>query len=107
MDRQQGIMQLIYNKINDTIGAGSQLFCMQFPAQPLNYRMYQYDTSDRNSVMTKPYTVQEAEFRLSEELFDISPITAGSNGEKLSVVYDTLINNLIPRLEHLAPFIKD
>jgi signal transduction histidine kinase len=106
IDRQQGIMQLIYNKINDMIGAGNQLFSMQFPAQPLNYRMYQYDTSDRNSVMTKPYTVQEAEFRLSEELFDISPITAGANGEKLSVVYDTLINNFIPRLEHLAPFIK-
>lgn len=106
MDRQQGIMQLIYNKINDMIGAGNQLFCMQFPAQPLNYRQYQYDTSDQNSVMTKPYSVQEAEFRLSEELFDISPITAGPNGEKLSVVYDTLINNFIPRLEHLAPFIK-
>ena len=107
MDRQQGIMQIIYNKINDMIGAGSQLFCMQFPAQPLNYRQYQYDTSDRHSVMAKPYSVQEAEFRLSEELFDISPITAGPNGEKLSVVYNTLINNFIPQLEHLAPFIKD
>ncbi|WP_016951285.1 hypothetical protein [Anabaena sp. PCC 7108] len=107
MDRQQGIMQLIYNKINDMIGAGNQLFCMQFPAQPLNYRQYQYDTSDRHSVMAKPYSVQESEFRLSEELFDISPITAGSNGEKLSVVYNTLINNFIPQLEHLAPFIKD
>ncbi len=81
-DREQNIMQLIYNKINDMIGAGNQLFSMQFPAQPLNYRMYQYDTSDRNSILTRPYTVAEQEFRLSDQLFDISPITAGSNGEK-------------------------
>lgn len=107
MDRQEGIMQLIYNKINDMIGAGNQLFCMQFPAQPLNYRQYQYDTSDRNSVLAKPYSVQEAEFRLSDQLFDVSPITAASNGEKLSIVYHTLVNNYIPQLNHLAPFIKD
>jgi hypothetical protein len=107
IDREQGIMQLIYNKINDMIGAGNQLFSMQFPAQPLNYRMYQYDTTDRNSVLTRPYTVAEQEFRLSDQLFDISPITAGSNGEKLSVVYDTLINNLIPKIDYLVPFIKD
>ncbi|WP_138497345.1 hypothetical protein [Nostoc sp. PA-18-2419] len=107
MERQEAIMEMIYNKINEMIGAGSQLFCMQFPAQPLNYRQFQYDTSDRNSSMTKPYAVQEAEFRLSDELFDISPITAGANGEKLSVVYNTLVNNFIPKLEHLAPFIKD
>jgi hypothetical protein len=107
MDRQGQIMQQIYNQINDMIGAGNQLFCMQFPAQPLNYRQYQYDTSDRNSVMTKPYSVQEAEFRLSNELFDISPITAGPTGEKLSVVYNTIINNFIPHLDHLAPFFRE
>jgi len=107
VDRETGIMQLIYNKINDMIGAGNQLFNMQFPAQPLNYRMYQYDTSDRNSVLTRPYTVAEQEFRLSDQLFDVSPITSGSNGEKLSVVYDTLINNFIPKIDYLVPFIKD
>jgi len=106
-DRQADIMNLIYNKINSMIGAGNQLFSMQFPAQPLNHRMYEYDTSDRNSVLTRPYTVAEQEFRLSDQLFDISPITAGSNGEKLSVVYKTMINNFIPQLKHLAPFIRD
>ncbi|MBD2388765.1 coiled-coil domain-containing protein [Cylindrospermum sp. FACHB-282] len=107
LDREQGIMQLIYNKINDMIGGGNQLFSMQFPAQPLNYRMYQYDTNNRNSVLTRPYTVAEQEFRLSDQLFDISPITAGSNGEKLSIVYDTLVNNFIPKIDYLIPFIKD
>jgi hypothetical protein len=106
-DRQADIMNEIYNKINSMIGAGNQLFSMQFPAQPLNHRMYEYDTNDRNSVLTRPYTVAEQEFRLSDQLFDISPITAGSNGEKLSVVYKTIINNFIPQLKHLAPFIRD
>ncbi|MEH2456597.1 hypothetical protein [Nostoc sp.] len=92
MATQEEIMELIYNKINSMIGAGNQLFTMQFPAQPLNYRMYQYDTSSNTSVLTKPFTITENEFRLSDQLFDVSPITAGSNGERLSVVYNTLIN---------------
>jgi hypothetical protein len=106
-NRESSIMTLIYNKINDMIGAGNQLFSMQFPAQPLNQNMYRYDTKDRNSVLTKPFTIAEAEFRLADQLFDVSPITAGSNGEKLSVVYSTAINNFIPKLDYLAPFIKD
>lgn len=107
MATQEGIMELIYNKINSIIGAGNQLFTMQFPAQPLNYRMYQYDTNSNTSVLTKPFTITENEFRLSDQLFDISPITAGSNGERLSVVYNTLINNFIPKLDYLVPFIRD
>ncbi len=105
--RESNIMTLIYNKINDMIGAGNQLFSMQFPAQPLNPNLYRYDTKDRNSVLTKPFTIAEAEFRLADQLFDISPITAGSNGEKLSIVYSTAINNYIPKLDYLAPFIRD
>lgn len=105
--REANIMTLIYNKINDLVGAGNQLFSMQFPAQPLNPNLYRYETQDRNSVLTKPFTVAEAEFRLADQLFDVSPITAGSNGEKLSVVYNTLTNNYIPKLDYLAPFIRD
>ena len=106
-DRQGTIMNLIYQKVNEMLGGGSQLFCMQFPAQPLNYRQYEYDTSGSNSILTRPYSVAEAEFRLSDELFDVSPITQGANGEKLSVVYDTLLNNYLPKLQHLVPFIRD
>lgn len=106
-DNESSIMTLIYNKINDMIGAGNQLFAMQFPAQPLNPNMYRYDVADRSSVLTKPFTIAEAEFRLADQLFDISPITAGSNGEKLSIAYNTAINNFIPKLDYLAPFIKD
>jgi hypothetical protein len=106
-DREANIMTIIYNKINEMIGAGNQLFSMQFPAQPLNPNLYRYNTDDYNSVLTKPFTIAEQEFRLADQLFDVSPITAGSNGEKLSVVYNTTINNFIPKLDYLAPFIKD
>lgn len=107
-NNQQGkVMDLIYQKVNEMLGAGNQLFCMQFPAQPLNPRQYEYDTSDSNSVLTRPYTVAEAEFRLSDQLFDVAPITQGSNGEKLSIVYNTLLNNYLPQLQHLVPFIRD
>ncbi|NHB59551.1 hypothetical protein G9F32_16265 [Acinetobacter sp. 194] len=104
----ESIISQIYEKINTVIGGGEdQLFCMQFPAQPLNKNMYTYDTSDRNSIITKPYSVSEAEFRLSDQMFSLFPITAGSNGEKLSINYSTLLNNLIPKLDYLVPFMKD
>lgn len=34
-------------------------------------------------------------------------INTGPNGEKLSVVYNTAINNFIPKLDYLVPFIRD
>lgn len=107
MKKKEDIIALIYDEVNAIIGGGNQLFCMQFPAQPLNAKMYDYDTSSRNSVLTKPYPVAEAEFRLADQLFDVSTMTAGSNGEKLSTNYTTMLNNLIPKLDYLAPFMKD
>lgn len=103
----ENIAELIYNKVNSVVGAGNQLFTMCFPAQPLNYKQYQYDTSSSSSMLTKPYVISEAEFRLSDQLFDVSPITAGPNGENLSVVYNACINNLIPKLDYLVPFMRD
>ena len=101
------LMDDMYNKVNEVLGAGNQLFCMEFPARPLNPNRFRYDTSDRNSVLTKPYTVQEAEFRLSDELFNTAPIVQGSNGKNLSVVYDAVLNNYVPKLSDLKEFIVD
>ncbi len=106
-DTKSNIAATIYKEVERVLGGGDQLFAMQFPATPLNYRTYAYDTSDRNSVLTRPYTVAEAEFRLSDQLFSVSPIVQAPTGERLSVIYNTLINNYIPRLEEMAPFIRD
>lgn len=105
--KQLAIVGLIYKQVNDLLGAGNQLFSMQFPAQTLNYRQYQYDTNDRSSILTRPYTVAEAEFRLSDQLFDVYPITQAPTGEKLSIVYNTLLNNYVPSLKPFAAYFRD
>lgn len=101
------VMNLIYNHVNKLLGAGSQLFAMEFPARPLNARDYEYDTDDCYSTLTKPYTVQEREFLLSDQLYDLSPVVQGTNGERLSTVFNTVINNYVPRLEALKSFVND
>ena len=101
------VMNLIYNHVNKLLGAGSQLFAMEFPARPLNARDYEYNTDDCYSTLTKPYTVQEREFLLSDQLYDLSPVVQGTNGERLSTVFNTVINNYVPRLEALKSFVND
>lgn len=103
----QDIMSVIYGKINELFGSGNQLFAMEFPARPLNSKDYEYTTDDCYSNLTKPYPVQEAEFALSDQLFDISPIVQGPNGEKLSTVFSTTINNYVPKLQGLKGFVSD
>lgn len=101
------VMNLIYNHVNKLLGAGSQLFAMEFPARPLNAKDYEYNTDDCYSTLTKPYTVQEKEFLLSDQLYDLSPVVQGTNGERLSTVFNTVINNYVPRLEALKSFVND
>ncbi|MDR0958159.1 MAG: hypothetical protein LBM16_03000, partial [Clostridiales bacterium] len=101
------IMELLYNNINALFGAGNQLFVMEFPTRSLSLKSYEYTINDCYSTLTKPYPVAENEFMLSEQMFDISPIVQGSNGEKLSTVYSTVLNNFVPKLETLDAFIKD
>jgi hypothetical protein len=100
-------MQKIYEKVNNLFGASTQLFSMEFPARALNPADYTYNTDNHNSVVNKPQAVAEAEFRLADDLFDISQLTAGPNGEKLSTVYKTVINNFVPKLDELADFVVD
>lgn len=102
-----GVMGAVYNKINEFLGAGDMLFTMEFPGRPLNRHKFEYSTDDRNSVLTKPYTIAEAEFRLSDDLYNLSPITQGPNGKKLTTVFDTLLNNYVPKLSDLKDFVVD
>ena len=103
----EDVMTTIYSKMNELFGAGNQLFAMEFPTRPLNPRDYEYPIDDCFSRVTKPYPVQEAEFLLSDALYDCYPIVQGPNGEKLSTVYNNIINNFVPRLESMASFVTD
>lgn len=101
------VMELIYEQVNKLFGAGNQLFSMEFPARSLNYSDYEYNIENCYSSLTKPYPVQEAEFKLSDQLYDYESIIQGSNGEKLSSTYDTILNNFVPKLGDLKDFVTD
>lgn len=101
------ITDRIFEKLKSVLGASDLLFTMEFPGRLLDFHSYEYHSKDRHSVLTKPYPVAEAEFRLSENLFNPAPITQGPNGHKLSVVYNTVINNYVPRLKDVREFFVD
>lgn len=106
-DASSAITDLIYEKVNNLLGAGDQLFTMEFPARPLNQNTYRYDADNTYSSLKKPVPVQEAEFELSDALYDTAPIVQSGNGEKLSVVYGELLNNYVPKMDFLKDFVVD
>jgi len=105
---ESSITLKIYNEIKKIFGAGNQLFCMEMPARVVNPLDYSYLIEDYNSAtLKKPLSVQDNEFRLSDNLFDPIPIVQGPNGSRLSVVYDTIVNNYVPNLRELKDFFQD
>lgn len=98
---------MMYYKMDKLFGAGSQLFTMEYPGRSLNRLDYAYPVEDYNSSLLKPYAVTENEFRLCDNLFDLSPIVQGPNGSNLSVVYHTAINNFTPKLDNVKDFVID
>lgn len=107
--KKDALIMQIYQKIDSLLGGGptGQLFCMEFPARSLNYHQYEYDTDSRTSVVSKPFTISDSEFRLVDDLFNVAPIVQGPNGNKLSIVFSELINNYVPKLKELHDFITD
>lgn len=101
------VMEVLYQEVNKLFGAENQLFTMEFPTRSLNAADYEYTTENCYSVLTKPYPVQEAEFKLSDEMFDMEEVVQGNNGEKLSEVFDNLLNNYVPKLDDLKAFVTD
>ncbi|KAJ7493835.1 hypothetical protein FB451DRAFT_1122358 [Mycena latifolia] len=78
---------------------GNQIFTLQFPGRFLDQGSYAWNTSLAGiyGQFIKPTAVNEAEFRLVDQLYDLAPNVAGPNGTNLSIVYDQLLNNLLPR----------
>ncbi len=106
-DSEAPVTLALYQKLNELFGTGNQLFSMEFPTRGLNAVDYEYNIEDCYSTISKPYPVQEAEFLLSNQMFDPSPIVQGSNGEKLSINYETIVNNYVPKLKSLQNFVLD
>ncbi|KAJ6449458.1 hypothetical protein C8R45DRAFT_1084236 [Mycena sanguinolenta] len=77
---------------------GNQVFTLQFPGRFLDQASYAWDTSSAGiyGQFIKPTAVNEAEFRLVDQLYDVAPNVGGPNGTNLSIVYQQLLNNLLP-----------
>ncbi|KAJ7199019.1 hypothetical protein GGX14DRAFT_373421 [Mycena pura] len=78
---------------------GNQMFTLQFPGRYLDQASYAWDTSSAGiyGQFIKPTVVNEAEFRLVDQLYDMADVVAGPNGMNLSIVYQQLLNNLLPK----------
>ncbi|KAL7756270.1 hypothetical protein ACKLNR_013263 [Fusarium oxysporum f. sp. zingiberi] len=65
------------------------LFQMQVPAQLLDRSAFHYDRGDSDFAQrTKPSSVANAEFGLTDGMLELSSIVDGPNGNKLSKKYD-------------------
>ncbi|KAK4096994.1 hypothetical protein N658DRAFT_527387 [Parathielavia hyrcaniae] len=91
-------MLQIYRKINELFGNGKQdIFQMEFQARLLSQGNYEYVGSDTiNAQQVKPPAVAEAEFRLADDMYDISNLVGGANGRKLSDQYREVLFSLVP-----------
>lgn len=102
------IATMLYFQLKKFFGGGNQLFSMEFPGRILNRLDYAYPIEDYNSAtLRKPYVVAENEFRLSDNMIDLSPIVQGPNGKYLSNLYNTVIHNYTPKIEDLKDFVID
>ncbi|KAJ7270869.1 hypothetical protein C8J57DRAFT_1065233 [Mycena rebaudengoi] len=78
---------------------GNQIFTLQFPGRFLDQASYAWDTQLAGiyGQFIKPTAVNEAEFRLVDQLYDLASNVGGPNGTNLSIVYEQLLNNLLPK----------
>ena len=87
--------------------SGNQIFTLQFPGRFLQKSLYAWDTSAAGhyAQFIKPLSVNESEFRLTDQMYDIGAVVGGPNGVNLSLVYEQVLNNLIPA-SHDADLLK-
>jgi hypothetical protein len=96
-------IEQIYDQLMQVFGGtdDSQIFTMQMPGTTLDAKSYSYDTSNM-----KPAIVQEAESRLTDQMFDIAKVSGSSNGERVSSQYLQALSVLIPNFNPLMPMLK-
>lgn len=81
---------------------GGQIFTLQFPGRFLQMSEYAWDTKTAGiyGQVVKPLAVNESEFRLTDQLYDVAEVVSGPNGVSLSQVYEQVLNNLLPAHKH-------
>ena len=94
----KGLLELIYESLTRTIGpTGAQILTLQSPTRYLAKDEFQFELKGIYSNFIKPVTVAEAEFRLTDALYDPAAIVSDPNGRNLSTVYNQILNNFVPK----------
>jgi hypothetical protein len=79
-----------------------QSFAFQFPGRFLQKDLYAWDTSAAGiyGQFVKPVAVNESEFRLVDQLYNVGEVVGAPNGQNLSLCYEQVLNNLVPGHEN-------
>ncbi|KAF9525728.1 hypothetical protein CPB83DRAFT_885381 [Crepidotus variabilis] len=78
-----------------------QLFALQFPGRFLQQDLYAWDTNKAGiyGQFVKPTVVNESEFRLVDQLYNVGTVIGAPSGLNLSIVYEEVLNNLVPGIQ--------
>jgi len=78
-----------------------QLFALQFPGRFLQQEQFAWDTSSAGiyGQFVKPIVVNESEFRLVDQLYNVGTVIGAPSGINLSIVYEQVLNNLVPGIK--------
>ena len=105
-DKGPSYVAQIYDQLKALFGATSTTsdFIMEFPGRVLDATSYAYPITGPYSALAKPQIVAEAEFRLTDSLFDLPNASAdraivnGPNGQQLSLAYQRALNLFVPQV---------
>eukprot|EP00457_Paulinella_chromatophora_P000930 gb/GEZN01000932.1/.p1 GENE.gb/GEZN01000932.1/~~gb/GEZN01000932.1/.p1 ORF type:complete len:979 (+),score=174.44 gb/GEZN01000932.1/:230-3166(+) len=90
----------LYAKLQSLYGNENQLLTFEWPGRVLDEKTYQFQYQDAYSNFLKPVSIQDAEFRLSDDLFPLAQVTGGPSGMSLSTLYETATNMLLESTEY-------
>jgi hypothetical protein len=94
------LKEVLWSKLNELFGPSehaSSSLTVQSPARYLDKSEFSYKMEGIYSNFVKPVTVNEAEFRLTDQLYSPSRVVGAPNGQSLSTNYEMILNNLVPR----------
>ncbi|KAF9530520.1 hypothetical protein CPB83DRAFT_882060 [Crepidotus variabilis] len=79
----------------------AQIFALQFPGRFLQKDLYAWDTTKAGiyGQFVKPTVVNESEFRLVDQLYNVGTVIGAPSGINLSIVYEQVLNNLVPGIQ--------
>jgi hypothetical protein len=91
---------ILWSKLNEVFGpseGATSFLTVQSPTRYLDKETFSYKMEGAYSNFVKPVVVNEAEFRLTDQLFDPVRVVGAPNGRSLSLKYEMLLHNLVPR----------